>query len=80
MEISYPLLLSNITCPRSQMSNCNSHRGSTPVLKPIQPTIQWVLQLFSSVKCPQHKADHLPLLGDEIKNARSYVFMSSCFI
>jgi len=57
------------------MSNCNSHRGSTPVLKPIQPSIQWVLQLFSSVKCPQHKADHLPLLGDEI---RMHGAMYSC--
>ena len=49
MQISYPLLQSNITCPRSQMSNCNSHGGSTPALKPIQPSIQWVLQLFSGV-------------------------------
>jgi len=61
------------------MSNYNSHRGSTPALQPIQPSIQWILQLFSGVKCPQHKADHLPLFGVEIKNAWRCLFMSSCF-
>jgi len=80
MQISYPLLLCNITRPSSQMSNCNSHRGATPALQPIQPSIQWLLQLLSGVRCPQHKADHLPLLGVEIKNAWSYAFVSSCFV